>query len=190
MSLTLSELRRAGFNARQGRLLQTLSASVGGEGPGSGELSLQHGETGAFAASMTLRSSGEGGVTDGSVDWDALTDPETGNEVTWASVGSGNITLDEGWYDVRIGIAFTFAAAAAVTYLKASFTIGNAAVGNHETFLGPVLNAAGNKVFRSLTSFGPLFSDGFAAIQPQVRWSDGVYAVSQASLQVAVTKLA
>ena len=187
MTTARNQLIKVGFTRRQAdELLEQLAAAAGGGGGAP-----QHQE--AWTSAIALRSSGEGGFVDGGATWNDLADPETSEEYDWCTVGSGGdagrLLLDQGWYDVRLLVSVTWPASTAVTYVRSSFQVGNAAVGNHEEWTTPVLDANGVMMVRQLVNLGTLYSDGFAKISPSVRWNTGVTTTTNRYMHASITKL-
>lgn len=140
------------------------------------------------------RPTGEGGIDITSIVWDDPLDLVTEDVSTWllplSGGDQGKLELSEvGWFDVSVMCFFTFPAATPVTYLKALFVTGTNYAGVFQQYEAPVVDAAGNLRFAFQVSLGIIHSNGFAAIQPEIRWNEGVTNATTARLIASVIRL-
>jgi hypothetical protein len=119
----------------------------------------------------------------------------TADEVSWLipTPGGGypgTLQLSEaGFYQVMVQCYFTFPAASPIAFVRTSMNIGFGRPGNHQWFHGPVPDFNGNKQFSYSLPFGPLWSNGFAMIQPIIDWTPEVASATAGALTLVVTKL-
>jgi len=146
-------------------------------------------------AASTQRTTGEGGVTDGSLVWDEPLDPWTNDSVTHVTVGSGGtagklILAETGFYIVQLNGYFTFPIGTDVTYVKTSFTIATGYAGSFLGMWSPTLDYEGKPIFNFTLTTSPVYSNGFQQISPNIKWNEGIYTATMARLSAAIARIA